>query len=471
MGTAKTRAPPKAATEPKVTRQIPQKTFVLDNGAYAIKAGYAPELPSSDEAALSACSSVPNALVKTRDNRVVIGAQITTNVSDWNEAMFRRPVEKGYLVNWEAEKEIWEQSFFDEKTARNKNTRVASPEETTLVLTEAPNTLPTLQRNTDEMVMEEWGFGGSILICHSIEGPTLNAWNEIHTLFGDSITPNPDSVIAPADCLLVVDSGYSHTTVTPVYKGQALQRGIRRLDIGGKHLTNYLKEIVSMRQYNMVDETYIMNEVKESACFVSNDFAGDMERTWQAGRKRQAGSEEGVVVDFVLPDPNAGKKGFMRPHDPLLHAKKKKGALSGLSAEVLSEDVLVLGNERFTVPELLFTPKDIGMKQAGVPEIIIQSLSALPPGLHAAFLANVLVVGGNALIPGFMERLETELRQIASAECVVRVRRAHDPIRSAWLGASRLANNREELSKVAITRQEYQEHGSTWAGRRFAGTV
>jgi actin-related protein 6 len=157
-----------------------------------------------------------------------------------------------------------------------------------------------------------------------------------------------------------------------------------------------------MRQYNMVDETYIMNEVKESVCFVSNDFTGDMERTRKGNRLQ---SEAGVVVDFVLPDPNAGKKGFMRPHDPLLHAKKKKGASSGLSAEVLSEDVLVLGNERFTVPELLFTPGDIGMKQAGVPDMILDSLSVLPPGLHAAFLANVLVVGGNAAIPGFMERL------------------------------------------------------------------
>jgi actin-related protein 6 len=130
-----------------------------------------------------------------------------------------------------------------------------------------------------------------------------------------------------------------------------------------------------------------------------------MEQTSKTGRRRQAGSDKSVVVDYVLPDPNAGKKGFMRPHDPLLEAKKKKGALSGLSADVLSEDVLVLGNERFAVPEILFNPSDIGMKQAGIPDIILQSLSVLPTGLHPPFLANVLVVGGNSLTPGFMERL------------------------------------------------------------------
>ena len=29
--------------------------------------------------------------------------------------VFRQPVEKGYLVNWESEREIWENSFFDKK--------------------------------------------------------------------------------------------------------------------------------------------------------------------------------------------------------------------------------------------------------------------------------------------------------------------------------------------------------------------
>jgi actin-related protein 6 len=204
----------------------------------------------------------------------------------------------------------------------------------------------------------------------------------------------------------VVDSGYSHTTITPVYRGRPLQRAIRRLEIGGKHLTNYIKEMVSMRQYNMVDETYIMNEVKEAVCYVSSDFAADMERAWKRNKQqRSADLSEGIVVEYVLPDPTANKKGFIRPHDPLLNAKKRQSLLSGAGAETASEDFLVLGNERFTVPEILFNPGDIGMQQAGIPEIILQSLSVLPTGLHPAFLANVLVVGGDSLIPGFVERL------------------------------------------------------------------
>ncbi|KAJ5895406.1 Actin-like protein arp6 [Penicillium taxi] len=469
MGTAKPRTSAKAAKPaqtPPVTlaRNLPKETFVIDNGAFTMKAGYALELESSPE---EVCSTIQNAIAKTRDGRIVVGPQLST-IKDWNEVAFRRPVEKGFLVNWEAQREIWEQTFFEEKaTPKNKALRIPMPQDTTLVLTEAPNAMPVLQRNTDEMVMEEWGFGGYVRCI----GPTLNAWNELHSLFGDPLSGSPTSDVLPRDCLLVVDSGYSHTTVTPVYRGQALQRGIRRLDIGGKFLTNYLKEIVSMRQYNVMEEAYIMNEVKEAVCFISNDFKEDMEKTWKVNTKSRPDSQDSVVVDYVLPDPNAGKKGFMRPHDPLIHKKKKKGAQSGLSAEVLSEDVLVLGNERFSVPELLFNPDDIGMMQAGIPDMILQTLSVLPAGLHAAFLANILVVGGNSLIPGFMERLETDLRPIASSECIVRVRRATDPIISTWLGGSRLASNQEALGQVAITREEYQEHGSGWAGRRFAGNV
>lgn len=162
MGNTKTQRPPAKSQLPKI-QPLPSKTFIVDNGAHTIKAGYAPDdsnLTDDDDQRLSRCSTIPNAFVKTRGNRVFMGSQLLTHVTDWNEAVFRRPVEKGYIVSWEAEKEIWEYSFFNEKTVLSRDLLIEKPEETTLVLTEAPNALPTLQRNADEIIMEEWGFGG-----------------------------------------------------------------------------------------------------------------------------------------------------------------------------------------------------------------------------------------------------------------------------------------------------------------------
>lgn len=174
MGTTKASRAAKSA--PPAAQSLPQKTFIIDNGGYTMKAGYAPATSPSPESAnsvdpLAPCQIIPNALAKTRDKRVYTGAQLNTHISDWNEVGFRRPVEKGYIVSWEAQREIWEHTFFDGKTSRKPETRCSNPEDTTLVLTEAPNAMSALQKNTDEMVMEEWGFGGyvrSIGWCSSL---------------------------------------------------------------------------------------------------------------------------------------------------------------------------------------------------------------------------------------------------------------------------------------------------------------
>ena len=41
-------------------------------------------------------------------------------------------------------------------------------------------------------------------------------------------------------------------------------------------MTNLLKEVISYRQLMVMDETYVINELKEELCFVSLDFDKDM---------------------------------------------------------------------------------------------------------------------------------------------------------------------------------------------------
>ena len=151
-----------------------------------------------------------------------------------------------------------------------------------------------------------------------------------------------------------------------------------------------------------------MNQVKEDACFVSLSFNDDVEKCWQgtSGARRKLTTENtgDIVVDYVLPDYINIMRGVLRPHNPKLVAQRNKyGAVKREDGVI--ETIMTLGNERFAVPELLFTPNDVGMKDAGLAEAVMQSLTALPTGLWPAMLANVLVIGGNAKIPGFVERL------------------------------------------------------------------
>jgi len=108
------------------------------------------------------------------------------------------------------------------------------------------------------------------------------------------------------DFCLVVDSGYSFTHIAPFYKGKIILEGIRRINVGGKHLTNYLKEIISYRQLVVLEETYVMNQVKEEVCFVSTQFDSDMNIA------RLKNKENTIVRDYVLPDYANIRKGYVK---------------------------------------------------------------------------------------------------------------------------------------------------------------
>ena len=70
-------------------------------------------------------------------------------------------------------------------------------------------------------------------------------------------------------------------------------------------MTNYLTRLLSLRQYDMRNDTYLVNEIKEATSYLSRDFKADMERTWKGprGDRREIyASAGGIVKDYILPD-------------------------------------------------------------------------------------------------------------------------------------------------------------------------
>lgn len=294
--------------------------------------------------------------------------------------------------------------------------------------------------------------------------PTFNAYDDIQTTFR---TPGHDTTQAqlPVEIMLLIDSGYSFTTVTPIFQGRPLQSAIRRLDVGGKLLTNYLTRLLSLRHYDMRNDTYIVNDIKEKTCYVSLDFKEDLEKTWKGtrGEKREAYlTGAGIAKDYVLPDFHARTEGIVRDYDPTLTAKQRK-----LAAAASNEDVLTLRNERFAIPEVLFSPSDMGMPTPGLADLVYQSLQALPVGLWPGLLANIYVVGGNAQFDGFIQRLQREIILRVPDECNVRVARPMDSITATWRGAARFARH-PHADRLAVTKQEYEENGAAWVARKLA---
>ncbi|KAI4745973.1 actin-related protein-like protein 6 [Aureobasidium sp. EXF-12298] len=416
------------------------RTLVVDVGAWSLKAGYASDDKNAD------CHVAPNCLAKSRDNKTYVGSQLS-QCSDYGDMTFRRPVQKGYIVNWPAQVAVLDNEL---------DHLQCDTTDTNLIITEQPNAPLQLTQNLHQMLFEHFDFAA---VYRSI-GPSLNAYNDTRSLFGDPALADP-SVIQPADALLVVDSGHSHTTITPLIQGRPIHPAVRRLDIGGKHLNNYLAELISLRHFSLIDEPHIVSQIKEDACYLSTNFTHHLD----AAKNK----DSSIVVDYVLPDYERHHRGFIRPHDASHKAKMERlGVRQPDDPLNTREEVFPLANERFVVPEMLFTPSDIAMPQSGIAETILQSLQCLPELLWQPMLANILLVGGNTLIPNFVERVETGVRMLAPEDMVVRVRRAKDPITSTWQGGCRMANDKDLLKNVLISRQEYQEHGPNWVARQFA---
>ncbi|OJT09951.1 Actin-like protein ARP6 [Trametes pubescens] len=342
-------------------------TVLLDNGASTIKAGI---LGGHDDQPLI----IPNAVVRSKgDNSTYIGYELA-KCRDFTSLRFRLPFEKGFLVDWDAQKAVWDGLFND---VLRINTSEAS-----LLITEPYFNLPNIQDIYDQFIFEEYEF-----------------------------------------------KAYHRCT-----------------------------QIVSFRQWNMMDETHIINEVKEACCFVSEDFKRDLEAC------RVQPTKNRIAQEYIFPDYAGNRPGrIRRPGEPLDEA----------------EQTLTMNNERFAVPEILFHPTDIGeyqspdmprtapgLDQAGISATVAASISLLPQDLQGLFWANIALIGGTTALPGLRARLTSELRSLAPIDCEVAVYASERPDLEAYYAAAAFAA-RPEFSQSMVTREEYQEMGSSACRRKF----
>ena len=364
-----------------------------------------------------------------------MGDQIDDFV-DFSSILYRRPFDKGYMINPSLEEEIWERIF-------GKHVLDIQCAESTLLLSEAPLNFQQMQRASDEMVFEQFGFAAH---CRA-SSPFLASWANFESfqnssgapIFSPSGPADPevcDAAAAPAALKafdpaisLLVDSGFSFTHAVPIYSHYPINYAIRRTNIGGKLMSNFLKETVSYRHYNMMDEFFLVNQIKEKLCYVSMDFSRDLQLC-QSRRnpiRREyilpngsnilhghvKGEEDAVAssaaTTSIASAASAASETSSSSSAPVSqpesseHQKKRK-APSDIKGEQ-NEQSLMMNNERISIPELLFHPNDVGIHNRGLPELVKEAIDAAPADLHPFLYSNVFVAGGNAQLPNFCARL------------------------------------------------------------------
>ena len=226
---------------------------------------------------------------------------------------------------------------------------------------------------------------------------------------------------------LVFDSGDGVSHAIPVIDGYVQQHAIRRLNLAGRHVTNYLVKLLMQRGYafNSSADFETVREIKEAMCFVS----------YNPDKDRKLANETTLLdKEYTLPD----------------------------------QTMIRIGRERFMAAECMFNPELCGISDMGFAAKINDVLENVEMANFLPLVQNIFLTGGTTMFPGLSTRLDSELRSILTAKRfggdATRVRKTglliHDPPRrkhSVFIGASFLAARSED--ERWISKSSYEEHG------------
>lgn len=101
---------------------------------------------------------------------------------------------------------------------------------------------------------------------------------------------------------IVLDSGDGVSHAVPVYEGFAIASSIRRIDVAGRDVTEYMQLLLRKSGYvfHTSAEKEVVRIMKEKAGYVALDPKKE-EKEWSGGL---GGRTDGKLVEYVLPDGN-----------------------------------------------------------------------------------------------------------------------------------------------------------------------
>jgi actin-related protein 3 len=380
-------------------------SLVVDSGTGYTKLGY------SGNAAPS--FSVPTVISESSDGDdldlgFVVGEDALRQKLVRN---LKYPIRHGLVEDWNALEKFYQRSFIEKLG-------IVDFDEVNLLMSESPQCSSANREAAAEIMFETFGFKG----VSFVQGPILSLLSTF-----PSLEMKDRSLTA-----LVVTSGESITSITPVVDGHVIPSAIQQMNFSGRHITEFVLQRLRDRGEIIPpeDSFQVAKLVKEKFCYVNQ------------GSSENTNSKTPTVTTI---------------------------------SKVIKNTHISIKEEQYLAAECFFNPSIIrGQQLRSLPHLIDAAILASPIDTRKELLQNIVLSGGSTMFKNFGRRLEQEVRCVVSNRLKENSAKLHVATGgnvnvkvvshtfqkdAVWCGGSIIAES-TQFQHLLTKKSEYLEHGS-----------
>ena len=351
--------------------------IIIDLGTGFCKSGFSTEeLPSSIISCLVGRPKYASGRVGFDKKKFYIGSEAAAISGVLN---INNPISEGVINNWDDIEKMLGYIFTSELKV--------DPSEYNILLTETPMNPKENKEKLAEIMFEHFNVQGLYIVLESLL-----------SLFS-----------AGKDRGISVDIGDGISTFVPIYYGCSLPHAIIRTNIGGRILTEYMKQLLEKKvKFSTMAEMEIVKDIKEKSCYILNDNDEILKKYY-----------------YELPDGNK----------------------------------IELNEERIKCPEILFNPSIINRKEKTISEQCYEAIEKCDNDIKKEIYNCIVLSGGSSVFEGLEERFYKEIKHLVKDEMIneIKIETGNDRKYGVWTGGAMLSMCGFELKW--ITKNEYEESG------------